>query len=75
MTIYTGIEKGYEQWLEVEEEKDEVVSEHGLSEHEEVVFNTKHTVDKNEYEDIENYVLIICSVNPNLTMTKTFGSL
>ena len=56
MTIYTGIEKGYEQWLEVEEEKDEVVSEHGLSEDEEVVFNAKHTVERNEYEDIENYV-------------------
>lgn len=51
VTIYTGIEKGYEQWLEVEEEKEEPVEEHGISEDEEVVFNTKHTIEKNEYDD------------------------
>ena len=56
VTIYTGIEKGYEQWLEVEEEKDDEISEHGLSEDEEVVFNTKHTVERSEYDDTDNYI-------------------
>ena len=56
VTIYTGIEKGYEQWLEVEEEKDEEISEHGISEDEEVTFNTKHTIEKNEYDDLNEYI-------------------
>ena len=56
VTIYTGIEKGYEQWLEVEEEKEEEISEHGISEDEEVTFNTKHTIEKNEYDDLNEYI-------------------
>ena len=56
VTIYTGIEKGYEQWLEVEEEKEEEISEHGISEDEEVTFNTKHTIERNEYDDLNEYI-------------------
>merc|ERR1719507_114951 len=56
VTIYTGIEKGYEEWLEVDEEKDDEISEHGISEDEEVTFNTKHTIERNEYDDLNVYI-------------------
>ena len=56
VTIYTGIEKGYEKWLEVAE-GDDKFSEHGLtSEDEEVVFNTKHTIDRLDYNDLDHFV-------------------
>ena len=38
------------------EEKDEEISEHGISEDEEVTFNTKHTIEKNEYDDLNEYI-------------------
>ena len=56
VTIYTGIEKGYEKWLEAGD-GDDRFSEHGLSsEDEEVVFNTKHTIDRLDYNDQNNFV-------------------
>ena len=56
VTIYTGIEKGYEKWLEAGE-GDNKFSEHGLtSEDEEVVFNTKHTIDRLDYNDQDHFV-------------------
>ena len=56
ITIFTGIEKGYEKWLEVENEDDKF-SEHGLtSDDEEVVFNTKHTIDRLDYDDMGHFV-------------------
>jgi len=56
VTIYTGIEKGYEKWLEVPSEEDKF-SEHGLtSEDEEVEFNHKHTIDRPDYDDHEDFV-------------------
>eukprot|EP00092_Neocalanus_flemingeri_P016179 GFUD01017511.1.p1 GENE.GFUD01017511.1~~GFUD01017511.1.p1 ORF type:complete len:1648 (+),score=501.50 GFUD01017511.1:169-5112(+) len=56
VTIYTGIEKGYEKWLEVPSEDDKF-SEHGLtSEDEEVEFNHKHTIDRPDYDDHEVFV-------------------
>ena len=56
LTIFTGIEKGYEKWLEVENEDDKF-SEHGLtSDDEEVVFNTKHTIDRLDYDDMGHFV-------------------
>ena len=56
VTIYTGIEKGYEKWLEVPSEEDKF-SEHGLtSEDEEVEFNHKHTIDRPDYDDHEAFV-------------------
>ena len=56
ITIFTGIEKGYEKWLDVENE-DEKFSEHGLtSDDEEVVFNTKHTIDRLDYDDMGHFV-------------------
>jgi len=56
VTIYTGIEKGYEKWLEVPSEDDKF-SEHGLtSEDEEVEFNHKHTIDRTDYDDHELFV-------------------
>ena len=58
VTIYTGIEKGYEKWLEVGD-GDDKFSEHGLtSEDEEVVFNTKHTIDRLDYNDLDHFVTI-----------------
>ena len=52
ITVFTGIEKGYEKWLEVEEEEEEEISEHGLtSDDDEVVFNSKHTIDRLDYDD------------------------
>ena len=56
VTIYTGIEKGYEEWLEGDGEKDDEISEHGISEDEEVTFNTKHTIERNEYDDLNVYI-------------------
>jgi len=56
VTIYTGIEKGYEKWLEVPSEEDKF-SEHGLtSEDEEVEFNHRHTIDRPDYDDHEAFV-------------------
>ena len=56
ITIYTGIEKGYEKWLEVGD-GDDKFSEHGLtSEDEEVVFNTKHTIDRLDYNDLDHFL-------------------
>ena len=56
ITIYTGIEKGYEKWLEVGN-GDDKFSEHGLtSEDEEVVFNTKHTIDRLDYNDLDHFL-------------------
>ena len=56
ITIFTGIEKGYEKWLEVDQ-GDDKFSEHGLtSEDEEVVFNTKHTIDKLDYDDHDHFI-------------------
>ena len=56
INIYTGIEKGYEKWLEVEN-GDDKFSEHGLtSDDEEVVFNTKHTIDRLDYDDMGHFV-------------------
>jgi len=56
VTIFTGIEKGYEKWLEVPSEEDKF-SEHGLtSEDEEVEFNHKHTIDRPDYDDYEVFV-------------------
>merc|ERR1719447_1310102 len=54
ITVFTGIEKGYEKWLEVEEEE---ISEHGLtSDDDEVVFNSKHTIDRLDYDDHEHFL-------------------
>ena len=56
ITVFTGIEKGYEKWLEVENEDDKF-SEHGLtSDDEEVVFNTKHTIDRLDYDDVDHFI-------------------
>ena len=56
ITVFTGIEKGYEKWLEVENEDDKF-SEQGLtSDDEEVVFNTKHTIDRLDYDDHDHFV-------------------
>ena len=56
INIYTGIEKGYEKWLEVENDDDKF-SVHGLtSDDEEVVFNTKHTIDRLDYDDMGHFV-------------------
>jgi len=56
VTIYTGIEKGYEKWLEVPSEEDKF-SEHGLtSDDEEVEFNHKHSIDRPDYDDHEDFV-------------------
>ena len=57
ITMYTGIEKGYEKWLEVDNDEDDKFSEHGLtSDDEEVVFNTKHTIDRLDYDDYDHFV-------------------
>ena len=57
ITVFTGIEKGYEKWLEVEEEEEEEISEHGLtSDDDEVVFNSKHTIDRLDYDDHEHFL-------------------
>ena len=46
----------YEKWLEVENEDDKF-SEHGLtSDDEEVVFNTKHTIDRLDYDDVDHFI-------------------
>ena len=48
------IEERYEKWRGVDNGDD---SEHGLtSEDEEVVFNTKHTIDKLDYDDHDHFI-------------------
>ena len=57
ITIFTGIEAGYERWLETGNQDDDKFSEHGLtSDDEEVVFNTKHTIDRLDYDDADHFI-------------------
>jgi len=56
VTIYTGIEKGYEKWVEMRSEDDRF-SEHGLSSGDEAIeFNAQHTSLSKEYDDSGLYI-------------------